>query len=394
VALDWSIRTRLSQTVELNDNQFLKTSPAGSVGSYTNLATNIEARTPSSRFDFDGDGTYKKYWGPGVEGMLSQFTSFNLKGRYDRKGKNDLDREFAEASFSQQNLALALLNDIGVQSNSTGLINRWTLATGFDRSPTARDLISVSARWVYTTFDPSSSGIAFASTTTTAKWKHGESANLALTAVSELQALNYTNILSTNLFIFRNLIGVESQISSLLSFRGAVGAAYLQSEHAFAAAVAPGILGNQFSASTGKGDFIANALLTYKWMKTLTLSLEAIRSLEPNVIGAITTRSGARVGLDYSINSRSSLATYADFTRLVTTDSTDFWSFSTTYSYQFSREWSGQIGYRFLHRSKSTTELLFDPISGSPTGGALGPANSNSVMATLSRNFVVLPPGN
>ena len=70
-AVDWSIKSSLSESVELNDNQFLRTPPAGSVGSYSTITANAEALTPTSKFDFDSDGTYRKYWGPGTEGLPS-----------------------------------------------------------------------------------------------------------------------------------------------------------------------------------------------------------------------------------------------------------------------------------------------------------------------------------
>lgn len=68
-ALDWSLSTTQSQTVELNDNPFLKTPAGAAVGSYSTITANAEARTPVSKFDFDADGTYRKYWGSGVDGV-------------------------------------------------------------------------------------------------------------------------------------------------------------------------------------------------------------------------------------------------------------------------------------------------------------------------------------
>src|SRR4051812_29586413 len=89
LAYDWSINSTLSQSVEFNDNQFLRTSPAGSVGSYTSITGNAQARTPTSRFDFDGDGTYRKYWGPGAEGIpQTEFLNYGFKGRYEHLEKN------------------------------------------------------------------------------------------------------------------------------------------------------------------------------------------------------------------------------------------------------------------------------------------------------------------
>ena len=69
-----------SETIELNSNQFLRTSPAPSVGSYSTITANAEARTPISKFNFDADGTYRKYWGPGVEGVQSEALNYGFRG--------------------------------------------------------------------------------------------------------------------------------------------------------------------------------------------------------------------------------------------------------------------------------------------------------------------------
>src|SRR5258708_39899519 len=76
-ALDWSVNSSLSETVELNSNQFLRSMlAAGTLASYSTITANAEARTPTSRFVFDGDISYQKYWGPGTDGIpLTEYRS-------------------------------------------------------------------------------------------------------------------------------------------------------------------------------------------------------------------------------------------------------------------------------------------------------------------------------
>src|ERR1700730_3273525 len=138
-ALDWSIRSTQSETVELNDNQFLRASPAASLGSYSTLTANAEARTPTTSFNFDGDGSYKKYWGPGVDGTPSEFLNYGFKARYEVTEKGNFDREFVEANWRQQSTALALLSDLGVVTNVGGFLDTLTATGGIDRSVTAGD---------------------------------------------------------------------------------------------------------------------------------------------------------------------------------------------------------------------------------------------------------------
>src|SRR3954451_24528836 len=122
-AVDWSLKTSQIETIELNDNQFLKTSPAASLGSYSTLKANAEARTPISKFDIDADATYRKYWGPGAEGVQSEALSHGFVARYGRNEKSKTDREFLETSWRQQSTAFALLNDLGILSNARGYID-------------------------------------------------------------------------------------------------------------------------------------------------------------------------------------------------------------------------------------------------------------------------------
>src|SRR5438477_2301028 len=144
-AFDWSINASESETVELNSNQFLKTSPAASVGSYTTLRGNAEARTPTTRFNLYGDGTYMKYWGPGVDGSPTEFLNYGFKTRYEISEKTPSDREYFETSWRQQSTALAILNNLGVATNASGFIDQLTAAGGLDRSLTTLDTVSLFA---------------------------------------------------------------------------------------------------------------------------------------------------------------------------------------------------------------------------------------------------------
>src|SRR5262249_37882638 len=144
-AYDWSIQASESETVEVNSNQFLRPNQAGSVGSYTTLTANAEARTPTTRFDLYGDGTYQKYWGPGVDGLTSEFLNYGFRARYEINEKARFDREFVETSWRQQSTSLAILNDLGVSVKASGFIDQQTATGGLDRALTALDTVSLFA---------------------------------------------------------------------------------------------------------------------------------------------------------------------------------------------------------------------------------------------------------
>lgn len=393
-AVDWSINSTISQSVELNDNQFLKTMLAGgSLGSYTTLSANAVARTATSKFDFDSDGTYQKYWGAGVDGLPSEFTRYGFRGHYETYGKTAGDREFLDASFSQQSVALALLGDLGIQSNSNAALQRTTIGGGFDRSVTARDNVNVAARTVFANYDPSNAGIAFSDTLATAKWLHDLNSVTRLTSTSELEYLDYDNFFNTNVYIVRSLIGLDAALSPLLSFRGSIGWAYTKIDRSFATGIVAGASSTATSTSGSGTDLIANIAVSYKWLKDTTLSLDGGQTVSPSIVGSLLKRSTIRGGLNYLINYDSNIGFYSDFTRLVSSTSTDFVSASVVYSYRFTQSLTAQISYRYLHRTSTTGSALFDPITGTPTGVGLGPADSNSLLFVFSKSFVVLPPG-
>ena len=72
---------------------------------------------------------------------------------------------------------------------------------------------------------------------------------------------------------------------------------------------------------------------------------------------------------------------------------TDFASASVTYGYNFTRDLTAQLTYRYQHRFASSGTTTIDPITGIPTVAGTGPASSNSIMLTVTNNYIVLPHG-
>lgn len=391
LAVDWSIKSTESETVELNSNQFLRPSPAGSLGSYTTLSANAEARTATSKFDFDGDGTYKKYWGPGVEGAASEYLNYGFKARYEVTEKGRFDREFVEAIWRQQSTALALLNDLGVITNASGFIDRLTATGGIDRSVTALDNLSVLATSTRTTYEPSSGGLPFTDTLARGMWRHNLSSVTALNASSEVELLDYDNAFNTRIQIYRNQVGVDATLSPLLSFRGNIGAAYLVTSGGVGTSA---IGGAPSPISSTTADWIGDAVLTYRMLKNTTLTLNADQSIGPSIVGSLFKRDSIGASLNHTINASSTLSLSATGNRQISTTTTDYASASVTYGYTFTREWTAQFTYRYQHRFASTGTAIFDPITGTPTVSGTGPADSHAVMLVVSHNYTVLPRGN
>jgi hypothetical protein len=397
-AVDWSVNSTLSETVELNDNQFLRTMLAGgTLGSYSTITANAEARTPTSRFSFDGDITYQKYWGPGTEGIpLTEFRQDGIKARYEMTGKDPADLTFAEVMLREQSTALAILSNLGVVTNAQGFLDTSTIRGGIERNLTSLDFATLSARSTYTNFDPPGGGTPFTDSSVVGTWRHRLNSIAALTASSEFEWLSFNNLSNTNIMILRDMAGVDATLSPVLSFRGMAGVGYVKAEQNGTTSSPASVFAT--SASSGSvADFITDMLLTYRMLKNTTATLYATQTIGPSVIGSLVKTTTIGAGLTHTINSRSSLSIGASASRQVTQGSTDFYSQSVTYSYQLAREWNAQFSYRHLHRTAttgSTSNVIFDPITGIPIVTGLGAASSNSVMLVVSRNFTVLPRGN
>jgi hypothetical protein len=398
-AVDWALNSTLSESVELNNNPFLRALAAGTFSSYSTIAANAVARTPTSKFIFDGDVNYRKYWGPGIDtpGTQSESIGGNAKLHYEATGKDSTDRNYVDAVWHRQSTAFALLGDLGVLTPTRGFLDTSTVGGGIERSITALDFVSLAARSSYTSYDPGTGGTPFIDTSASVTWRHRINSIAVLTASSEIETLHFDNSLNTNITILRENAGVEATLSPRLSFRGTAGVAYVQTENGVAAfSLTPSSKGADSSAS----DFITNMVLTYKMFSDTTLTFTGLQTIAPSVVGSLTKRTTISAGLARTVNSRTTLSFSADATRQITLGTeSDFLSASVTYGYQLTREWTAQLSYRYLNRvatsGTASTGFVLDPVTGVPlpVSSGLGPASSNSILLVVSRSVSILPDG-
>lgn len=390
-AFDWTLRASESEIVELNSNQFLRPNPAGSVGSYTTLTANAEARTPISKFNFYGDGSYRKYWGPGVGTSASEFLNYGFRARYESSGKIRQDREYVEAAWRQQSTALAVLSDFGVSIPTSGFIDRLTATGGIDRSITSTDTLSLFATSTRTSYEPSSGGIPFTDTLARGNWRRSLNPITAINLSSEYELLEYGNAFNTHVNIFRNQVGVDATLSAVLSFRANVGTAYLVTDRGVSSTPLGGTT-SPTPISSSVVDWIGDAVLTYRLLKNTTVTLTAFQSVGPSVVGSLFKRDSIIASLSHTINSRSSVSFSASANRQISSTTTDYVSTSATYTYSLAREWLAQFIYRYQHRFASTgSAAIIDPITGTPTVSGTGPADSHSLMVAVTHNWTVIP---
>lgn len=392
-AFDWSINASESETVELNSNQFLRTNPAGSVGSYTTLRANAEARTPTTTFNLDGDGSYRKYWGPGVAGSPTEFLDYGFKARYEIKEKTRLDREFVETSWRQQSTALAILNDLGIATRASGFLDRLTATGGLDRSLTTLDTVSLFATSTRTSYEPSSGGLPFNDTVARGTWRRSLNPITTIVGSSEYELLEYENAFNTRVQIYREQVGIDANPTALISFRANVGAAYLTTNRGVSTSAFAGTT-SATPRSSALLDWIGDAVLTYRMLKNTTLDIVASQSVGPSIVGSLLKRDSVNATLSQTINSRSRLSFTAGWNRQISTTTTDYASASATYSYNLTKEWLAQFTYRYQHRfASSGGTATIDPLTRTPTVSGTGQADSHGLMMVISHNWTVVPSG-
>jgi hypothetical protein len=383
-AVDWSIRSTQSESVELSNNLFLAPSPPGAtVGSYSSITANAEARTETSRFDVDSHVNYNKYWGPGAAGLPdTENLSYGFAGHYEVNGKNSADRNYLDAGFNQSSAAFALLGQLGVLTNVAGSINTLNFGGGLDRTLSALDTVSLSARSTTSYYDPSSAGIAFTDTSATASWSHRLGSLTTISVSSNPEWLNYENAFGTNIVIVRNQAGFDTTLSPYLSFRGNWGAAYVETDN--------GGVATPSSSATG---LIYDMSLTYKALKNTTFTLSANQSVGPTAIGSLVKTTSVYATAVQTLNSLSTLSFAANFGQNTSVGTSQYASASVTYSRTLTREWTANLTYRYLHNFGTTggTEAIAPLVGGIPAVTLSSAASSNSLIVVVSKSITLLP---
>jgi hypothetical protein len=393
-AADWSATSTQSETVEFNDNQFLSSKPLGATfNSFSTITANATARTtPTSFFAFDGNFSYRKYWGGLAAGQFSEYLNGGIKLHYEEKGKVRGDRAYLEASWNTQSTAFALLGELGIVTRATGVLDRTTAVGGIDRWITANDFLSLSARGTYTNFDPGGGGTPFTDTSTNVVWRHNLNSTTALTASSDAEYLNFDNAFNSRLTMLRENIGMQTSFSPLLSFVGTAGVALVKTENGI-----PGLSLGTNSVSTDADwtpGFITNMVLTYKMFADTMVTLAGLQIISPSLLGTLIQTTTLRAGLTHTVNSHTTLSFATDVNRQTYFGTTTkYFSASMAYNYTLTREWSARLSYRFLHRFESSGTLS-TPALTTPVVNPFGAANSNSIIATLTRSANILPDGN
>ncbi|WP_240535736.1 hypothetical protein [Bradyrhizobium sp. STM 3809] len=391
LAWDWSLSSTMSETVEFNDNLFMRNMLAGGTfGSYTTVTANAVAVTPTSRLTVDSDVGYRKYWG-GTNGTTQTESDWvGVTARYETQGKVPGDKNFLDGSFRRSSAVVAVLGDLGLPTTVHGDVNRTAVRGGIQRSLSALDTVSFSLGSVLTAYDPASSGTQFTDSTASASWSHRIDPLTTVSVSSQAEWLNYDSTPRSNIVLVTSTAGFESSFSPVFSYGMNAGAVYATAD-AGTPAFPLGSPARPIVAGGSSVGFVANAHAIYRITKNTTLNVLAAQTTSPAITGALTKRTTLRAGVTRTINARSSISVAGDISRQTSSGATnDFVSGSVSYAYQLARDWNASLTYRYLHRTATTGSVLLDPLTGLPLNNG-GAASSNSLMVTVAKTATIIP---
>ena len=366
-AVDWNIRSTLSETVEFNDNRKMQNNSAGnSYNSVSALVFDARALTPTSRLDLNGGLTYRAFAGPG-EADTENTLDNRVSARFEKSTK--LTTYNLIASRSETQTSTIQLEETGVATLAGSTIIT-TYGGGFTHRIGLRDSVSSQTTFSSTSFTVPNNTPS-TSLTSSLNWLHRLNPITDLLPSVQFQRLLFDNAAQSEVTFWRATMRAQTQLTKRLRFLGSVGAALLDSKQNNGGAIDPAGL-----TSGSSLDWVADMLLTYQPTQTVTVGLSAARSVGPTTFGQFLKSESIGASLKYDINRVSNLAFSSSFSRQASATASAAESLSATvaYSRRLTREWRSQLSYRFQQRDSDA-----------------GSANSNAVLFSVTRDAIILP---
>lgn len=375
LAADWFAKTSFSQTVEANDNFFLSTNPKGNTYASTSAVfVETAARFPTSQYIFNGDFAYIRYLGPGAaDASLTRLTQNGVSLNAEYAGHRPGDKLNFTASWRQQDIATAQLNDIGVVT-AQGELSTITFGSSVNKQLSAVDSLS------FNVLGSSVTGTQpFRTLNTGSTWTRALSPIADGYALGDFSWTMREDATNSETKFTRVLTGLRLRPSTRLRIYTSGGVGIVSGTSATAT---PGIFGAPVAGSgtvqPGNGgavvDWLADILMAYKLLNSTEMTVSAGRAITPGVLGDLSLRTSYSLGVNHTVNATSSVNVNAGLTKTGGSGTTsDFWTAGASYERRLTREWRTNLSYNYRKR-----------ISDSPT------VTSNSVVFVLARDVTLL----
>ena len=394
-AADVSVKGSASQTLDASNNYFLVNSPAGpTIKSLTAGTLDILARTPTTNFLLDTNYSYYKYFGPGAVDSSPMFGT-PASATFSVDHTEQLTKYNAAVSWSRFDTAQTNLAQTGF-ATGRGSIETVSANGGIAHDLSRTDSLTWTTQVSKVTFtDPTQ--FPYVDLASTAGWQHTVSPTTNLNSFVSFDWFSQDNPAQSQRLFWKLMTGLDSKLSSRLTFTGHVGIGFVNSYQtgnqqsnssslAIISSPEATAIGSTpfFQPQVGTGSSIlADAALSYQLLKTTKVVLTAAQAVVPTTFGQLQKSDVVGINIAHDINQWSSLSFSAQFSFIPAsqgsslfggqTGSSEFFSASVGYSYQLAREWRSNLSYTYRERKDNT-----------------GIARSSTVSFALVRDFTLL----
>lgn len=381
LAVELSINGNVAESLSASDNYFLTKNPSGvTAESRTAGALNFLASTPTTNMLLNANYSYYKYFGPGAaDTALTWGTPANVNLGIDHT--EQLTKYNVGAAWTRSDTTQVSLAQTGVASGH-GSISTHSAHGGVSHDLNRIDSVSWTAQATTVSYtDPTQ--FPFSDVSTTARWNRVLSSTTTFYSSMFFDWFSQDDPAQSQRLLWKFMTGFNSTISPRLTFTGNFGWIFgnsYQLNPMAASSIPVGAFIPQVGAANG---FIWDVALSYRLLKTTTLSLTAAESIVPLFNGQLQKSDQVALTLSHQINRSSNLSVSAAFTLIPATtgnsvlggqsSESEFLSASINYSYQLAREWRTNLSYSYAQRNDNT-----------------GVTRSNTILFTLAHNFTLL----
>ena len=311
-AAEVSIKGNINQRYDASDNYFLVQSPKGwTVKSTTNGTFNFLAQTSTTSYLLNTYASYFKYLGPGADdaGLLTSGTPAGTTFSINHTATELTAFNFA-ASWSRADVATTNLAQTGVATGS-GSANIYTVGGGVTHDLSRIDTINWTVNATTTSFtDPTST--PYNDYTSAISWNHTISPTTNWVNSVSFDWFDQDNPEKSQRLFWRLTTGARSQISPLLTVNGNIGLVVVNSYQKNPGQSATPVIPSSsvpFQPLVGAGTgWVADVGLTYRLLKTTSVSLNAAQSITPTLGGALQQSYSVGMALSHQINQLSNVA--------------------------------------------------------------------------------------
>ena len=379
-AADVSIKGNAIETLDASDNYFLANTPSGSTARPLTAGTlDVLTQTQTTNYLLDANYSYYKYFGPGTaDTSLTWGTPASARFIIDHT--EQLTKYNAAATWARSDAATTSLAQTGAATGH-GSINTYAVDGSIIHDLSRTDFIAWTAHASTVSFtDPTQT--PYNDIMTMATWNHTLSQTTTLNNSVGLDWFAQDNLAKSQRLFWTITSGLQSKLSSRLTFNGNV-IAYVANSYQTGVAQSTNSSGG-FQPLVGAGkSYGVNIGLTYDLLKTTNVSLFAARAIIPTFTGQLQMSDTVGLSLIHRINQLASLSFSTQFAQTKSPSQSgqftsngsksDFFSASANYSYQLTREWRTNLAYTYRQRDDNT-----------------GIARSNTILFALARDFTLL----